>query len=166
MSFIYYKFKPLLEFKLLFIENPYISVKDLKTVIYKKEKIRKDAFDLVLYNSTTKREYEDEEELIHKNSSIDFKRNPKYFARLPKIKESSLEEAKKQDNRKREYEHISCEKFESMTEEERLKHAKNQSYQTYNPSFFKKIPPKGYTCHNCYSPGHWKRDCTLRKYLM
>jgi hypothetical protein len=86
MSLIHYKFKPTLVYKTLVIDGINISVPDLKRAICEKEKIRTEAFDLILFNSTTKRQYSDEE-LIPRNTSVDFQRLPRDKAlKLPKIK--------------------------------------------------------------------------------
>jgi len=135
MSFIHYKFGPTLEYKNLNIGTFEISIGNLKRAIGKKEGIRLDLFGLVFYNSVSKRQYEKDEELIPRNTSVYYKRIPKL--RIPKLFNSKNEFTSGIVTKRKtvlcQNDYIPIEIFNQMSELERLRHVLQISYQKYHP---------------------------------
>uniref|UniRef100_A0A915DBW1 DWNN domain-containing protein n=1 Tax=Ditylenchus dipsaci TaxID=166011 RepID=A0A915DBW1_9BILA len=141
MSAIHYKFRSALEYSTLLFDGLSISVEELKLKIFSKEGIRVESFDLTISNPNTKQQYTNNE-LIPRNSSVIVQRIPRENAgRLPKLQNTStsgIVAASNSNSSLRNADHVPSEGFSIMTEQERLEHVKNVSYQKYHPQNYKK----------------------------
>ncbi|MFH4974791.1 hypothetical protein AB6A40_001500 [Gnathostoma spinigerum] len=171
MSSIHYKFKATLEYKTLVFDGLHISVNDLKKEICEKENIKAESFDLLLANAHTKKQYTNDE-LIPRNSSIIVQRSPRDNAvKLPKVQDTSNSGIVNKATASEPIftGQIESEKFDKMTEEERLAHVKEVSSYKYQPANFQRRtssimsgpPPPTYQCNRCYQSGHWYKNCPM-----
>jgi len=129
----------MLDYKNLDIGSIQISIGDLKRAIGEKEKINLECFKLVIYNSASKRKYENDEEIVPKNISVYYQRIPKLEINTPKLPETKNENASGKVTKSPKVicqdEHIQSEKFYQMSEQERLTHvqkAATKKYPMYN----------------------------------
>ncbi|KAI6183325.1 hypothetical protein M3Y97_00477300 [Aphelenchoides bicaudatus] len=171
MSSIHYKFRSLVSYKTINFDTLHVSVEELKRAIFDAESLSPEAFDLVIENSHTKREYSGKD-IIPRNSSLVVKRVPRQdAAKLPKIQDTSTSGiVTKGGLASAEVDFMKTEEFSKMSEEQRLEYAKNVSYQKYQPANYQKKakitpmsdpPPPTYVCNRCHKTGHWVRNCPL-----
>ncbi|KAI1723566.1 DWNN domain-containing protein [Ditylenchus destructor] len=167
-SSIRYKFRATRKYKALPFDGLHISVEDLKRLIYDKENIRMESFDLILANAHTQQQYANEE-LVPMNSSVVVHMIPQENAlKLPKVQDPTTSEiVMRKSQAMHERGHIQTDELSKMTEEERSAHVKDASTWKFNPenlpkkttSIMSGPPPPTYVCNRCSQPGHWFKNC-------
>ena len=171
-----FKFKNDLEFATLPCDGFNISVRDLKKSIIRTKKLgRVTDFDLTVTNQQTNESYEDEEELIPKNSTLIVARHP-----LPtgqrKIWEEEPASTAMMSSSSTSGNGVasivgSMGDDDGHTEEDKLTKMMSNSTEMYDQknwiSFRGKQasggrpPSRNFRCSKCHQTGHWPQDCGL-----
>ncbi|KAI3848772.1 hypothetical protein MKX03_011386 [Papaver bracteatum] len=168
---IYYKFKSGKEFHSIPALSPFMSVLEIKDLIFQTKKFGhgKD-FGLILTNPSTNEDYEDDSILIPRNSSVLVRRIPGLPGKTIVVKSKEQEEKDKEDEKIKEI----CQQTISYvnnvnngTTAVSSAHQRGFSngYMGGRPAMGqrggldRRIPPEGYTCHRCKVPGHYIQHC-------
>ncbi|KAI6173244.1 hypothetical protein M3Y98_01061100 [Aphelenchoides besseyi] len=171
MCSIHYKFRALVAYKTLNFDELNVSVEDLKWKIFETENLNPENTDLKVQNSHTKREYSTGD-IIPRNSSLIIIRMPRQDGpKISKVQDTSTSGiVSKNAAAAPDFSFIQTEDFAKMSEEERIKHVKQVSFQKYDPSTYSRKPtssaynqppPPSYICNRCGRNGHWHKNCPM-----
>lgn len=182
-----YKFKNDLEYGTLPCDGFHISVRDLKRAIVRAKKLgRVTDFDLKISNSQTGEAYENDEDLIPKNSALVIARHP-----LPSGQKKTWEDEKlpapSMTSNKASSGPVgaaisggsfsnSAGKSDGETEEDKISAMMSSSSEMYDQknwvrykgrggAYSGKAPPKTYRCIKCQQTGHWHQDCRQQRHV-
>ncbi|KAI3862352.1 hypothetical protein MKX03_014370 [Papaver bracteatum] len=163
---IYYKFKSGKEFHSIPALSPFMSVLELKDLIFQSKKFGhgKD-FDLILTNPSTNEDYIDDSIIIPRNSSVLVRRISGLPGKSIVVKSKEQEEKEKEDEKIKEI----CQQTTSYVNANNGTTAVNSAHQRgfcngyvggrptmgQRGGLDRRIPPEGYTCHRCKVPGHY-----------
>jgi len=173
-----FKFKNDLDFATLPCDGFNISVRDLKRSIIRTKKLgRVTDFDLTVTNHQTNETYEDEEELIPKNSTLIVARHPLPSGQKKVWEEESASSAAMISSSSASSGNGVASILSSMgdddgnTEEDKLTKMMSNSTEMYDQknwvtfrgkqAFGGRPPPKTFRCSKCHQTGHWPQDCSL-----
>ncbi|XP_026397248.1 E3 ubiquitin ligase PQT3-like [Papaver somniferum] len=167
---IYYKFKSGKEFHSIPALSPFMSVLEIKDLIFQTKKFGhgKDS-GLILTNPSTNEDYTDDSILIPRNSSVIVCRIPGLPGKSIVVKSKEQEEKEKEDEKIKEIcqQTISYVNANDGTTAVNSAHQRGFSngYMGGRPAMGQRrgldwrIPPEGYTCHRCKVPGHYIQHC-------
>ncbi|XP_078180354.1 E3 ubiquitin ligase PQT3-like isoform X4 [Carex rostrata] len=181
MATIYYRFKSQKEFKLLYIESAYISVNNLRRRLCESIKLRR-GDGLLLFNSQTNAEYVNGDALIPKNTSVLLQRVPPAWHVIIQLKEenasreatTSSSTSTVEEPGDLTWDDFGEDPFSSvMIDASNNQLIKSKSEETAgighdklvvsnfkeNHGTKRKVPPIGYICHRCNTPGHFIQHC-------
>ncbi|TKR94828.1 hypothetical protein L596_009063 [Steinernema carpocapsae] len=168
---IHYKLRNCLDHETLEIEKREISCADLKEKIHVAMGISKERFSLNLLENHSKRVYPNDKMIPHCTMVL--------VQRVPtagvKTKISLREQFVVAKKPVEETNHVEPEKWNAMSEEDRIAHMTKTSSEKYHEKNWvhdkKKgfkaetgAPPVGYVCKKCHQQGHWIQACPLKKY--
>lgn len=95
MSSVHFKFRSGSEYEPLFFDGHCISLKELRELITEKKRLgRGGEFKLEIMDSTTEREYTNENEMIPKNASLIVRRVPIHYSNEVPIAQAEAQRAK------------------------------------------------------------------------
>lgn len=178
MAHIHYKFSSRLSYDTVLFHGPHITLRDLKTQIMGREKLRAGHCELQITNSQSKQEYTDDEGLIPKGSSVIVRRIPviggksNSSTKTNKSESSSVQFPPACGATRTMDEQSSSRGFTlfsemanlakaDVSEEDKIKLMIYQS--TYDPMNYNKkfgaVLPANYTCYRCGNAGHHIRNC-------
>jgi hypothetical protein len=174
-----FKFKNDKDYVTLPCDGFNISVRDLKRSIIRAKKLgRVTDFDLTVTNATTSETYDDEEELIPKNSSLVVMRHPLPSGQKKVWEEESVALAATATSMAANggaggsvASIVSAIGNEGHSEEDKLSKMMSNSTEMYDQKNWVlyrgkmaaggKPPPKMFRCSKCHQTGHWPQDCSL-----
>lgn len=175
-----FKFKNDLEFVTLPTDGFNISVRDLKKSIIRMKKLgRITDFDLTVTNQQTNETFDDEEELIPKNSTLIIARHP-----LPSGQKKVWEEesaaailaasgstAPSNGSTGGISSFVSSFDDENKSEEDKLTTMMSNSTEMYDQrnwvmmqgrrTYAGSVPYRNFRCSKCHGSGHWPTECTI-----
>ncbi|XP_056263257.1 E3 ubiquitin-protein ligase RBBP6-like isoform X2 [Pseudoliparis swirei] len=179
MSHIHYKFSSKLDYDTVVFDRLYVSLKDLKSQIMGREKLRVGDCDLQITNAQSKEEYKDDDCSIPKGSSVIVRRIPVIGGKSSSSKTRHIERSDVQT-------HQAFGAYKAMddqsssravpffaqianladvdgSEEDKIKAMMTQSsYGTLNyTKKFGTVLPANYTCYRCGNTGHHIRNCPV-----
>ncbi|XP_055916777.1 E3 ubiquitin-protein ligase RBBP6 isoform X2 [Eupeodes corollae] len=166
---VHYKFKSSLDFDTITFDGLHISVNDFRKAVVQQKRLGKtNDFELQITNAQTKEEYQNDNDLIPKNTSL-------IISRIPQISKKSRDTSSQPQNTPV-VSHVP--KFDSNTldlsqmnasEEDKIQAMMAQSTVDYDPRGYQKIRgpgqtgevPPTYRCYKCHQNGHWIKNCPL-----
>jgi E3 ubiquitin-protein ligase RBBP6 len=172
-----FKFKNDLEFATLPCDGFNISVRDLKKSIIRMKKLgRVTDFDLTVTNQQTNESYEDEDELIPKNTTLIVARHPLPSGQKKVWEEETaavmmLSTTSSATSGNGVASIVSSIGDDGNSEEDKLTKMMSNSTEMYDQknwisyrgkmAFGGRPPPKMFRCSKCHQSGHWPQDCGL-----
>uniref|UniRef100_G1PYZ7 RB binding protein 6, ubiquitin ligase n=1 Tax=Myotis lucifugus TaxID=59463 RepID=G1PYZ7_MYOLU len=174
MSCVHYKFASTLNYAIVTFDGRHISLRDLKTQILGREKLKAAKCDLQISNSKTAEEYTEDNALIPKNTSVLVRRIPiagvKSTSQTDVIRrtEPAMGTSKVTDDSSAPMSLVQLTKTANLaeanaSEEDTIKAMMWQSGHAYDPiNYMKKPlgpPPPSYTCFRCGRTGHYIKNC-------